>query len=216
MKAVKSILVVLALVSAVPMLAQDRAFDLTAFATYVDPNSEGTFNSADPNQPLNVNFDGDLGYGVSANIFFGDKISTEFAVSRVEPQARYRNRVVNVTADGVEMMPITAVVQYHFAPNGFIDPYVGAGAAYVLFSDVDSVGDIDDSGVSKIDFKDDAGLAINAGLSFRFSPRVALNIDGKYVPISSSATATLVGGGSSETKIDINPVMFSAGLQFRF
>jgi outer membrane protein len=198
------------------MLAQDRAFDLTAFATYVDPNSEGTFNSADPNQPLNVNFDGDLGYGVSANIFFGDKISTEFAVSRVQPEARYRTRAVNVTGDGVEMMPITAVVQYHFAPNGFIDPYVGAGAAYVLFSDVDSVGDIDDSGVSKIDFKDDAGLAINAGLSFRFSPRFALNVDGKYIPVSSNATATLIGGGNTETKIDINPVMISAGLQFRF
>jgi outer membrane protein len=216
MKALKFALAV-AVLTAVPVFAQDRAFDVTGFAVWVDPNSEGTFNSDTPNQPLNVDFEGDIGYGLSTNIFWGDHLSTEFGISRVEPEPRFRTRTVNFAgADGVEMMPITAVLQWHFAPNGFIDPYVGAGAAYVLFNDVDSIGDLDDAGINRIEFEDDAGLAVNAGVSFRFSPRLALNVDGKYVPVSSSATATYVTGPASETEIDINPVMFSAGLQFRF
>jgi outer membrane protein W len=218
MKSLKfALAVAVTVLSAVPALAQDRAFDITAFAVWVDPNSEGTFDSQTPNQPLNVEFDGDLGYGLSANIFWGNRISTEFGISRVEPEPRFRTRAVNITGpDSIEMMPITAVVQFHLAPNGVIDPYIGAGAAYVLFNDVDSIGDLDDAGVSRIDFEDDAGLVVNAGLSLRFSPRLALNVDGKYVPVSSSATATYVTGPASETDIDINPVMFSAGLQFRF
>lgn len=219
MKLLRLSLVLAVVLVTVPTFAQNnRAFDLNVFATWVDPNSSGTFNSNTPNQPLDVEFNGDLGYGIGANIFFGDHLSAEFAASRVEPEARFRSRAVaiNGTNDTVEMIPITGVLQWHFAPNGFIDPYVGAGAAYVLFSDLDSTNDLNGVGVNRIDFKDDAGLALNAGLSFRLSPRLALNVDGKYVPLKSNATATFITGPDSEAKVDINPVMFSAGLGFRF
>lgn len=216
MKFSKAIFLATLIVSAVPVFAQHRAFDLSANAVWVDPNSAGTFNSNTPNQPLNVNFDGDLGYGVAANIFWGDHVSTEFAISRVQPEPNFRSRSVGLSNDGVEMIPITGVLQWHFAPNAFIDPYIGAGAAYVLFSDVDNFGDVNNAGINRIDFKDNAGLAVNAGLGFRFSPRFGINVDAKYVPVSSNATATYITGPNTETKIDINPVIVSAGLQLRF
>jgi outer membrane protein len=114
------------------------------------------------------------------------------------------------------MIPITGVVQWHFIPKGRIDPYIGAGAAYVLFDKLDSANDFGNLNVSSIDFKDDAGLALNAGLGIGLTDHFGITIDGKYVPLKSNARATFVNGSGGETKVDINPAIFSAGLTFRF
>ncbi|MEA2569807.1 MAG: outer membrane protein [Acidobacteriota bacterium] len=208
---------VLAFILAVPAFAADRTFDLTGFAVYVDPNSSGTFNSSTPNQAFDISFDGKLGYGLGANIFFGDRISAEFTVASVKTQATFtgRGRVVSAGNPDLEMIPITGVLQWHFAPNGFIDPYIGAGVCYILFDNLDNASDLGNLGVSKIDFKDDAGFALNAGLGIRLTPRFAITVDGKYVPLKSSATAAFASG-STRTDVKINPVMVSAGLTIRF
>ena len=92
--------VVLVFILAVPAFAADRAFDLTAFAVYVDPNSSGTFNSPTPNQAFDINFNGKLGYGIGANIFFGNALSAEFTVASVKTEASFtgRARVFNSEA----------------------------------------------------------------------------------------------------------------------
>ena len=190
--------------------AQSRAFDLTGSAVWVDPTSEGTFNSSDP---TTVNFDGTLGYGIAANVFWTNRISTEFAVARVSPQTTARRRAAGASGGDIVMMPITAVLQFHLAPNGTLDPYIGAGAAYVLFDDFNANGL---NGVRRIELKDDAGLALNAGLGIRLGSRFGILLDGKYVPLKSSATAVYATGPNTTADIDINPVILSAGLQIRF
>jgi outer membrane protein len=200
------------LIVAAPAMA--RSFDLTGWVSWVDPNSSGTFNSTSPNQPFNVNFNGKIGYGVGANIFWGSNISTEFSGIEVRPKTNFVPTAGGtVSGPNLRMTPLTAVLQFHFAPNGTIDPYIGAGAAYVLFDNVNGPGSL---GVSKINFKDDAGLALNAGLGIALGHNIGITIDGKYVPLSSSTTADYVSGGSTRAKIKINPVIFSGGLTFRF
>jgi outer membrane protein len=198
--------------------AADRFFDLTAAAVWVDPNSSGTFNAANPNQPFDVSFDGKLGYGIAANIFFSDAISLELAASEVRPEATFRTRPSGLATTGndLKMIPLTAVLQWHFIPKGRIDPYIGAGAAYILFDDLGNANDVNNLGFDRIDFKDDAGLALNAGLGIGLTNNLALTLDGKYVPLKSSATAVYAVGPSTTTKVKINPVMFSAGLTLRF
>src|SRR5215213_6993646 len=137
MKHAVPITLLLLLVAAVPMSAQNRAFDLTGYASWVDTSSEGTFDDTTAN-PVDVNFDGTLGYGLAANVFFGNRLSTEFAIVRVNSDVNVRQRAVANGNTEAEIMPITAVLQFHFAPNGTFDPYIGAGAAYVLIDDVDS------------------------------------------------------------------------------
>lgn len=203
----------LVLVLAVPMSAQSRGFDLTANAVWLDPSSEGTFDS-DPNNPFDVSFDSTVGYGVAANVFFGDRISTEFAISRVSNDVNFDSGTFDDNATA-EIMPITAILQFHFAPNGVIDPYIGAGAAYVLIDDVDRPDELNNIDFERLDFNDDIGLALNAGLGIRLAHNFGLNLDAKYVPLESSATA--VGTiGNQEVKFDMNPVIFSAGLSLRF
>jgi len=208
------IAVVLSCIIAVPAFAADRTFDLTGWAAWVDPNSSGTFNSPTPNQPFNIDFNGKLGYGIGANIFFGDHVSTAFDVVQVRPEATLRPRPSGGGAftNGFRMTPLTAVLQWHFAPSGFVDPYIGAGAAYVLFERANVFGT---PNLNRIDFKDDVGLAVNGGLGFRLSRMFGITVDGKYVPLKSSAKAVFTNG-TATTKVKINPVIFSGGLTLRF
>lgn len=204
---------VLALFLVTPAVAQERFFDLTGNVVWLDTSGAGTFQ--DLGDPTDIEFEGSMGYGLAANIFLGDRISTEFAVARVDSEATVgRRRVVGPFAAQVQMMPVTAVVQFHFAPRGVIDPYIGAGAAYMIFDDVDANGF---EGIDRIDFDDDAGLAINAGIGIRLGNRFGLTLDGKYVPLESNGRATYVGGPEgTEFQVDVNPIILSAGLSLRF
>jgi outer membrane protein W len=219
MKPFRTALVLMRL-TAFPALAADHVFDLTGWAAWIDPNSNGTFNSSFPNQPFNVRFDGKLGYGAGANIFFGNHFSAAFDVAQVRPQLVLRSRAVGGTSfptNGTRMTPITGILQWHFAPGGGIDPYIGAGAAYVLF---DKTNVFHSATLGQINIKDDAGLALNAGVSFRLSRRLALTADGKYVPLKEGATPVYAPGVIPTIPIvlngKINPVIFSGGLTLRF
>jgi outer membrane protein len=218
MKSFRFLLVFLCL-TAVPAFAADHTFDLTGWAAWVDPNSSDTFNSPSPNQSFNVKFNGKLGYGLGANIHFGGHLSAAFDVVQVRPGTTVRARAVGPTfpTTGTRMTPITGIVQWHFAPDGGIDPYLGAGVAYVLF---DKTNVFKSSALSQINVKDDAGLALNAGVSFRLSRMLALTADGKYVPLKASANAVGTPGNLPIVAVvvhtKINPVIFSGGLTLRF
>jgi outer membrane protein len=206
----------LVFVLALPSFAATRFFDIDLNAVWVDPNSSGTFNRS-AGRNVDIDFKGDLGYGAAANIFFGGSVSLEVAAARVRPKANLTAAGFSSNNNRTSMVPLTGVLQWHFAPNGFIDPYIGAGAAYVLFSDVNGAkGAARDVGVNRIRFKDDAGFAANAGLSIKIGSNMAINGDVKYVPLKSSATAVFVTGPDSETRVKINPVIASAGIGFRF
>jgi outer membrane protein W len=209
-------LVFLVILLATPAFAADRFFDLTGWATWVKPQSSNTFNSSTPNQPFDINFDGKLGYGAGVNVFLGDTWSIALDASEVKPDAKYGFPGATLNQGRIKMIPITGVLQWHLIPKGVIDPYVGAGAAYIIFDNLQSVNDVGHVGVSQINFKDDAGLVVNGGIGFNFSPRIGITGDVKYVPLKASATAVFATGPNQSQKIKINPVIASAGLTIHF
>ena len=200
----------LALSFTTPVFAQ-RSFDLTVNYVWLDPTGAGSFEDIDETE-----FDFDdaaTGYGVAANIFFSDRVSAEFAIANVNAQATARRRAVGGSTADIDIMPVTGVLQFHFAPNGFLDPYVGGGAAYVLFDDYETNGV---SNLDRIDLEDDVGFAINAGLGIRLGGRFAANIDAKYIPLEANARAVNVTGPETEGRVDVSPIIISAGLSLRF
>jgi outer membrane protein len=197
-----------------PAVAQQRSFDLTGNVVFLDPTGGGTFE--DLTDPAEIDVEADMGFGLAANIFFGDRISAELAIARVEGETNIRRRAVGGGGPGgnLEMTPITAVLQFHFAPNGFIDPYIGGGAAYMLYDFSESQGV---HGIDQIDFEDDIGFAVNAGIGIRLGDRFGITVDAKYVPIETNAQAVIVTGNEdSEARIDVSPIIISGGLTLRF
>lgn len=195
-----------------PAFAQERSVDLTGWISYVDPSGETDFEDGEV-----AEFDSEQGFGVGINVFWTNAISTEFAAILAEPDLTLRanDPAVPDVVGSLEMMPLTATLQYHFNPNGRFDPYLGGGIAYVLFDDIDSddLGSID---LDSIDFDDDYGFVANAGLSIDLTETFAINLDAKYVPVSSPARAVVGGIETDEVDFDINPLIFSAGISLQF
>lgn len=205
---------VLALLVSLPLAAQDRFFDLTGSFVWADPTGGGELE--DLADPADIDFDASTGYGASVNFFIGERFSIDIGAAVVSPETRIRRRAVGAPGGTTEidMVPITAILQWHFMPDGVIDPYIGGGAAYVLFEDAEDIGlgDLD-----RIDLQDDVGFVVNAGLGIRLGNRFAIVVDGKYVPIEADATAINLGNTVNEdTRVDISPIILSAGLQLRF
>lgn len=212
------VLAVLLSLAAVPAFSQSRSVDVTGWVTWVDPSGDNTFDNVNNFGDLDrLEFDTEQGFGAAINVFWTNRISTEFAASVTEPDLdmRFSEPGAPAIAGSLEMMPITVVLQYHFNPEGRFDPYVGAGAAWVLFDEIES-DNLDDINIDAIDFDDDLGLVLNAGLSFDITPSLALNLDAKYVPVESAATARFGTIESDALDIEINPLILGLGLQFQF
>lgn len=202
------------LAAALPAFAASPSFELTGWASWVNANSSTAFNSSAPNQPFGISLHNKVGWGAGANIFWFHNISTAFSVIEVRPSSRFVNTATGtVTGPNLRMTPITGIVQFHFAPAGFVDPYVGAGAAYVLFDNVAGPANL---GVNHIHFRNDAGFVINAGAQFGLARNLAITVDGKYVPLHAATTAVYTAGANVNSRFKINPAIFSAGLTFRF
>jgi outer membrane protein W len=150
------------------------------------------------------------------NVFFGDALSLAIDANEVKPDVRFGFPGATTNQGSLKMIPLTGVLQWHFIPKGFIDPYVGAGAAYVLFDNLKGFSDVGHIGINQINFKDDVGFVANAGIGLKFSPRWGITGDVKYVPVQSSATAVFATGPNQSQKIKVNPVMASAGLTIHF
>jgi outer membrane protein len=214
MKSILICLTVLAL--SLPAFAANRFFDLDLNAVWLDPTSNGTVNASASNPSSAVHFKGDLGYGAAANVFFGGNLSAEFAVARVRPKTNLSSAGFPDFNGRMSMVPLTAVLQWHFAPNGFIDPYLGGGAAYFLFNDVKNASSVSSTGVNRIKFKDDAGFAADGGLSIKLGSSFDVHGDVKYIPLRARSTVVFPTGPNTEARIKFNPVIASAGVGFRF
>lgn len=211
-------ILLVAVFGSVPAFAQGRVVDVMAHASWVDVSGEGAIDFDQLDDPL-VSFDADQGWGLGANLFIGGRFSLEIAAATVNPEVSIdpvNSPIPGFAAGDMQMIPITGVAQFHFAPNGAFDPYVGFGVAYVLFDDVDDPRNLDDVEIRSIDFDDDYGTVINAGLTFAVTRAIGINLDAKYVPTDAKARVRFTDGAGDELEIDINPLILSAGIRVMF
>jgi outer membrane protein W len=149
-----------------------------------------------PTRDLSTEFDNGSGFGASVARQFGS-FSGELAVFRLSSEGRIVEDGVNVFDLGdVEITPVTAMLRYHFGHF-----YAGAGAAYVMASDVDG---------TEID-NETTGV-FGAGITYDFSPRWGVALDARYMPL------TLGGNPEPDERIEasLDPLVVSAGIRARF
>lgn len=204
---------------AFPAAAQERFIDINVFGTWVDSSGDSALQfGGDVNDVGDIDFDSDQGYGASVNVFWSNRISTEFALSVVDPDLNVnspaRGRIV--FTEPLEMMPLTAILQFHLLGSSRFDPYVGVGGGYLLFQDIEDQNDLDDIDFERIDFEDDIGLVVNAGFRIGMTDNFGIYLDGKYMPLETTATPVFTGGPDEEIDIAINPLILAAGISFSF
>jgi outer membrane protein len=107
------------------------------------------------------------------------------------------------------VFPPILTLQYHFDPVGGIKPYVGAGVQYIHFFD----GGVSDVGGAKIKLDDAWGFALQGGVDVELGKGWYLNADVKKVWLDTDASW---GSTGYTAKVDVDPLIVSAGLGYRF
>ena len=187
---------------AVPALAQESPWLVRVRAVYINP--------ADKSDPVG-------GTGASDRLHVSDKWIPEVDISyfltpnwAAELVLTYPQKH-DVTLDGQRIgsfkhLPPTLLAQYHFLPGAQIDPYVGAGINYTLISKVDIL-----NGAGRLEH-DSVGGALQAGVDFRIDSKWSVNLDVKKVQIRSDVDIN----GVRASRVRIDPVLFGAGVGYRF
>ena len=98
-------------------------------------------------------------------------------------------------------------MQYHFAPDARVSPYVGAGVNYMLFYSGE-----DKNGFA-LKIKDGFGTALQAGVDIATTGPWTANLDVKKVFFDTKATDRISG---VKSKVTLDPWVISAGVGYRF
>ncbi len=140
---------------------------------------------------------------IDISYFFTPNIAAELVLTI--PQ-KHDLRAGGVQIGTLRHLPPTLTAQYHFAPNGAIRPYVGAGINYTRFSSVHLPAGV---GIDRNSFGGALQLGVDIPLPYK---NLILNFDVKKVYIKTDVSA----GGAKIGSFKVDPVLFGIGLGWRF
>jgi hypothetical protein len=157
------------------------------------------------------------GFAATGEWFYSDAVSTHLAATFINPEAilfpsNPPPNDIDLGTLGQDTYSITA--RYHFRRGARLSPYVGAGAGYIVF------GNLDDQ------FGDDfeATLApelapiVEGGVRYRFRRAIILTAALRYMPVTASVDVKLDDDPRIDLpeELEVNPIQFSVGAAWRF
>lgn len=218
MRFLRSALILIVSTIAAPAFGQAGAVDVIGRVAWVDHRGDNGFPGDADTGALTFEFDRRTGLGAAVNVFWLSTLSIELAASWDRPSldlSAENPEIPRFRLGSVRIIPVSATLQFHPWSAGRLDPYVGAGGAYVFFGDLSS-DDLGGTGVDRIRFQNKATFVANAGLNVRLVRRLALNLDAKYIPLRTSSTTIFAVGSPESIDLKINPLILAAGLSWRF
>ena len=188
--------------------------------TYISPeektsNRHGELGPAlagtDVSVASQAGFGGTLTYMVDDNIGFELLVGTPF-----KHNLTLNGGALGDTALGsIEHLPPVASVIYEFDTGTGFNPYVGVGLNYTFIFDEEVDDQARAAGVRSLELDDSFGMAAQIGADYEITDNVLLNASVRYMRIETTAevrTAT----GSTNVDVDINPVVYTVALGYRF
>ncbi|HEV7290077.1 OmpW family protein [Sphingomonas sp.] len=114
------------------------------------------------------------------------------------------------------VLPPTLTLQYHFAPEAKVRPYVGAGVNYTIFySTKASDALVTAIGATDVELDDSFGYALQAGIDIDLNDKMFLNLDVKYIDMDTTARLR-TGAVTNTARVSIDPIVAGVGVGFRF
>lgn len=150
------------------------------------------------------------GFAATAEVFWTERLSTQFAASFVNPEAILRPAGAEpVDLGTLGLDTYSATVRHHFAPGARLGAFVGAGAAIV------SIGNLDDQfgDAFEAEFGNETTFLAEGGVRYRLFPRLFIDAALTYMPLTAEAKGR-VEGWPRDVKLD--PVTVSVGAAWRF
>lgn len=144
---------------------------------------------------------------VGLTYFLSDHVAVEAIAGTTKHTVKAKGPATNVAVKDTWVLPPVVTLQYHFAPQAQVSPYIGAGVNYMLFYGGDNKNGFN----LKID--DGFGAALQAGVDVATTGRWTVNLDAKKVFFETDARDRARG---IKTKVTLNPWVLSAGVGYRF
>lgn len=116
-------------------------------------------------------------------------------------------------------LPPTLTLQYHFAPDAVVRPYVGAGLNYTIFYNSKASSQLESAvGDTGVSLSNSFGYALQAGLDIPFgkeSPWM-FNLDFKYIDMDSTARLRPKAIPDQSVRVHIDPLVVGVGIGYKF
>ena len=235
----KSLLVVALLSAFAPVLAQAEAGDIVVRlrATNVNPNTKSTLGATTTAVDLG-------GLGLTGTDVYGSESAALQVNSNTIPEIDFTYYVtkniaaelilavgtrhdVSVSGTGgdltsralgsVNLLPPTLTAQWHFMPDTMIDPYVGAGAAYVIGMDRKLTAQTATFGALPIIIERNMfGGVLQAGFDVNLQDKWLVNFDVKKIWFNTSVKLDAGAGFQKIDNLDLNPLVVSVGIGKKF
>lgn len=150
---------------------------------------------------------------VQLEYFFTPNISAELLCCAAQHDVgAVRTALGAVDLGQVTHFPPTVTLKYRWTNLGRVEPYLGAGVNYThFFSEKLPAG----GAVTSIHYDDSFGGALQAGADIRFDEHWSLNLDVRKIWINTDVTI-FAGATRVDADVDINPVVATVGVGYRF
>ncbi len=192
----------------------------TDFGIWVNTTNFKSTTETDPDLPgsrFDIDFDQKMGYGLTYNRYFSQNFSTEFGLAQIrsDANATFVSTVppINQTFRLGEFKAKvwSAVVQWHFVPRGFIDPYLGGGVAYFQGAQLRIPEDaiVDEPG-DTVKFDNKTKFTMNAGINVGVTKGLTVALDARYTPYEA-----VEENSPQADSVTLDPLTISLGLRFR-
>jgi outer membrane protein len=158
-----------------------------------------------------VGVDGATSLGISLTYMAGERIGVGvLGAWPFEHDIKGKGALAGAgTVAEAKHLPPTVTLQYHFAPQAGVRPFVGAGFNYTRFFSEKTRG----LGGASIDLDDSWGWALEAGVDVDIADAWALSGQLWYIAIDTTAK---LGGGLGDIDVDIDPWVFMLSASRRF
>lgn len=211
----KLLIIGLALLS-LPMCVNAQDNDEPTFSKWqfrlrglvVAPNDSATIEAIGGDTDISTAFIPEL----DITYFFTENIAAELILGTAKHDVTATGTIADdIDLGSVYLLPPTLTAQYHFTGSQF-KPYLGAGINYTIFYNVDEGPVADD-----VDYDNSVGFALQGGLDYMLDDNWFLNVDVKYLFLSTDATvnATTALGATVGADVDINPLLIGFGVGYR-
>ncbi|PKP78540.1 MAG: OmpW family protein [Alphaproteobacteria bacterium HGW-Alphaproteobacteria-3] len=153
-----------------------------------------------------VNVSNDWVPEIDFTYFVTDNIALELIAATTNHDVSH---TAGIDLGEVNLLPPTLTLQYHFMPKERLSPYIGAGLNYTFFYDEDAPG----GAVTSINYDNNIGYALQAGVDYAVADNWYLNLDVKKIFLSTDVS---INGGAITADVDLDPWVVGFGVGYRF
>jgi len=143
--------------------------------------------------------------------FFTKNIAAELVLTWPQ-QVNITYGAGSANAGKISALPPSLLLQYHFTELGAFKPYVGAGVNYTIFGNRQNFPALGNQ--VQVD-QSSFGFAGQVGMDYMIDKNWGLNVDVKYITMSTNVTGSGALAGQSG-KLTLNPWTPGVGVTYKF